>query len=78
MLMCLIPTVSSLAQDPRPTDPKLPMFLYTFYAIKLSTPQELFFGKFKPSIGALIAEKCPIDWFFRLKSVSLSTNMDIL
>ena len=64
MLRALFPSAPSLAQHPRPTAPKLLMCLYHFYALKLSISQELLFGVFKPSIGAVVTEKSPAGRFF--------------
>ena len=77
MLLVIPPSAPALSQLPIPTAPKLLVCLYHFYALKLFTPQEVFFGYFKPIIGELVTERSPIDRFFRLKLVSLTANIGV-
>ena len=65
--MALLPYAPALAHHPRPTSPKLLVCLYHYYDLTLSTTQEVLFENFKPIIGALVANKFPVDPFFRLK-----------
>ena len=53
----------TLDQLPSPTDPKLPVDIYHFNIIKLSSPDEVLLEISKPIIGALVREKSPVDQF---------------
>ena len=68
----------TLDQLPRPTAPKLLLGMYHFNIIKWSSPDEVLLEISKTIIRALVLEKSPVDqYIFRMKSVSLTTNMAI-
>ena len=56
-------SVLTLDQLPRPTDPKLPVGMYHFNIIKLSSPDEVLLEISKTIIRALVLEKYPVDQF---------------
>ena len=51
MLLALFLSAPALAKLPRPIAPKLLVCLYHFYALKLSTPQNVLFGHLNPVLG---------------------------
>ena len=75
-LQALSLSVTTMNQLQKPTQPKPMVCLYHFYILKLSSSQAFLFEIFKHSTGELFVERSPVDLFYKLKSVSLTTNMD--
>ena len=57
------PSVPALSQLPRTAAQKMLVFLYHFYALKLSRTQEALFENFTTIIGEFVADKYPVGDF---------------